>query len=419
MAEQALRALPEADQSFRPGVYGALGDTYRRNGRWQEAKACYLNLLDFTDALTFRVEAVHVYGALADLELRQGQLRNAAGYWQEALAAIQQRENWGSYPLPLIGWVYIRLGELLYEWNELAEARAHLARGLRRAELGGDVRAMIAGYLTAGRLRLTEGDIEAAAEYLERARSHVASAQFAHWTSRFERFQLELWLAQERLRAVVDWADEMLQDDALESRPESEIAQLAVVRVLIVKGDRPSVDQALARLDRLLRAAAEEGRAGIQIEALALQALAHWRRGERTEAIIVLEQSLRLAEPEGYIRLFADYGLPLARLLQELRTRDVMLDYVETLLPAFGGDIPSLTPGREKLSEPLTEREQEILELIAAGLTNREIAAQLVISPETVKKHAGHIYGKLGVHNRTEASAWVRPGPKLGGSNFD
>jgi LuxR family maltose regulon positive regulatory protein len=408
LADRALRGLPEEDLGFRPGVYGALGDTYRRNGRWEEAKESYLKLLDFTHAPVFRVEAVHVFGALADLELRQGRLRNAAGYWQEALAAIQKRENWGSYPLPLIGWVSIRMGELLYEWNELAEAWDHLSQGLERAELGGDVRAMIAGYLIAGRLKLTEGDIEAAAEYMERARPLVESAQFSHWISRFERFQLELWLAQDRLRAAVDWADEMLQADALEGRPESEVAKLAIARVLIVKGDGPSVKQALALLESLLQAAEAEGRASVTIETLALQALAHGRRGERAAAMSSLERALRLAEPEGYVRRFADLGLPMARLLQEARSRDVMPDYVKTLLAAFGGDVPLPAPGQQTLPEPLTDREEEVLELLAAGLSNREIAAQLVISPETVKKHAGNIYGKLGVGSRTEAVARAR-----------
>jgi LuxR family maltose regulon positive regulatory protein len=407
-ADRALQDLPKEDHTFRAAIQHALGDTYRRNGRWEEASECYLKVLDFVHEPAFRIRSVHVFGALADLALRQGHLRNAAGYWRKALAVIQERETWGSFPLPLIGWVFIRLGEILYEWNELEEASDHLSRGLERSELGGDVRAMIAGYLMAGRLKLTAGDIAAVGECLERARPLVKHAPFPDWIGRFGRLQLEFWLAQDRLRAAVEWADEMLRGDALEGRPESEVAHLAMARVLIVKGDVPSLERALALLERLHHAAEAEGRAGVQIEALALEALAHWRRGERAGALTSLERSLRLAEPDGYVRLFADLGLPMARLLQEARSRDVLPDYVEKLLAAFDGDRSYFPHAAEALPEPLSPREQEVLELVAAGLTNREIAEQLVISPETVKKHTGTIYGKLGVSNRTEAVARAR-----------
>jgi ATP/maltotriose-dependent transcriptional regulator MalT len=100
--------------------------------------------------------------------------------------------------------------------------------------------------------------------------------------------------------------------------------------------------------------------------------------------------------------------LPMARLLQEANSRHVMPDYVETLLSAFTGDLSSPASTQPLLPEPLTDREAEVLELLAAGLTNREIAEELVISPETVKKHAGNIYGKLGASNRTEAAARAR-----------
>ncbi len=405
-ADHALQELSEEDLNWRPGVYAALGDAYRRNARWEEARSCYLKALSVTDSPGLRFMSAHVFGALADLALMQGRLRDADGYWRKALAVI--RENWGRLELPVIGWVYIRMGELLYEWNELAEAWDHLSRGLERAELGGDVRALIAGYLIAGRMKLTEGEVEAAADYLERARPLVEKAPFPDWTSRFERFQLELWLAQDRLRAAVDWADEMLRGDTLQGRPESEIAQLAIARVLIVKGDMPSLEQAMALLKRLRQAAEEEGRAGIQIEALVLQALTYWKRGAQADAMTTLERALRLAEPEGYMRLLADLGLPMARLLQEARSRAVLPDYVETLLAVFGADLAIPVSKEQGLPEPLTQREHEILELMAAGLTNHEIAEKLVISPETVKKHTGSIYGKLGVSNRTEAAARAR-----------
>jgi LuxR family maltose regulon positive regulatory protein len=189
-------------------------------------------------------------------------------------------------------------------------------------------------------------------------------------------------------------------------RPSSEETRLAAARALIARGDTRSLERTLALLRTLLQAAEAEGRAGIVIEALALQALAHGRRGEHANAMTALERSLRLAEPEGYVRLFADLGLPMARLLQEARERAVALEYVAKLLAAFEGDRAS--PATAALPEPLSQREREVLKLIAAGLTNREIAETLVISPETVKKHTGAIYSKLGVNNRTEAANRAR-----------
>ena len=405
-ADEALRNLPESDLSFRADVLHALGDTYRTFGRWDEARANYLSVLDLVQAPAFEIRSTHVFGALADLELRQGRLRNSAVYWRRALALIEAPQTWGRFPLPLAGWVYLRLGEIIYEWNELPAASAYLAQGLARAELGDDVRTTIAGYLLAGRLALSQGNREGAAAYLERARPLVEQAPFADWTSRFERFQVELWLAQNKLAAAVDWAESQPPAGRNAAEPDSEAGQLALGRVLIAKHTRTDREQAITLLGGLLETAGAVGRTGIQIEALALQALAYWQQRDRAGALSALERALRLAEPEGYVRLFVDLGLGLAQLLQEAESRGVRREYVGRLLAACGDDRSrALMPA---LVEPLSPREQEVLALVAAGLTNREIAEHLFISPETVKKHCTAIYGKLGVKNRTEAAARAR-----------
>jgi LuxR family maltose regulon positive regulatory protein len=408
LADRALTDLPEEDVGFRPGIFAALGDVYRRNGRWDAARTCYLRVLNFPHAPPVRVASAHIYGALADLELRQGHLRRAADHWREALARIDDPANWGRHELAATGWVHLRVGELHYEWNDLPAARDHLARGLERTELGGDVRAQIAGNVLLARLKLTEGDVEAAASYLERAQPLAEPSPFPDWASRFERCRVDLWLAQNRLRVAVDWAEARLRDGALAGRPESESAQLALARVLLLKADVAGRDRAQRLLERLLRAAEAEGRTTVQIEALALLALVRWQGGDRGGALVDLERALRLAEPEGYVRLFADLGLPMARLLREARSRGVMPDYVTTLLVASGAALDGSDAAPETLPEPLSPREREVLRLLAAGLTNREIAETLSISAETVKKHTAAIYGKLGAGNRTEAAALAR-----------
>jgi LuxR family maltose regulon positive regulatory protein len=181
---------------------------------------------------------------------------------------------------------------------------------------------------------------------------------------------------------------------------------MAVARVLLIKGDVQSREQALTLLKRVIEPAETEGRTGDLIEALALRSLGCWNGGDRGGALTGLGHALQLAEPEGYIRLFADLGRPMAELLREARARSVMPDYVDRLLAAF--DVTLATSADHRLPEPLSVREKEILKFLAAGLTNREIADRLVISPETVKKHSASIYAKLAVGNRTEAAARAR-----------
>jgi len=412
-AEAALDTLVATDESYRAGVYGALGDTYRRNGHWAQAHENYLRALDHADNPEGYIQSVNMFGALADLELRQGGLHTAADYWRKALTVISDETLWGAYPLPLIGWVHIRLGEILYEWNDLETAQDCAARGRDRAALGGDPRSVIAGGLLATRLHLARGELDAATAIVEQIRPIVTESQFPEWSSEFERCQVELWLAQGKLRTAVSWSDEALERDP-DNLPDQEPVRLAIARVLVVKGDATSIEHALALLRPLVDMADASGRIGLQIAALALQMIGFRALGDRTEALSALEHALRLAEPEGYARVFIDLGMPMARVLQEARHRKVMPDYVDRLLAGFGPGDLGAPPADRRLIEPLSDRELDVLRKTAVGLTNREIAAALFISAETVKKHSGNIYGKLGARGRTEAVARARELDLLG-----
>jgi LuxR family maltose regulon positive regulatory protein len=143
------------------------------------------------------------------------------------------------------------------------------------------------------------------------------------------------------------------------------------------------------------------------IELLLLQALLCQAQGNHTGALTILERALRLAEPEGYVRLFVDEGEPMAALLRHARQRGLFLNYVDNLLAAFPTDESKQRPA-DLLPEPLSERELEVLRLVATGVSNQEIADQLFIALSTVKKHVGNILVKLDTPNRVQAIARAR-----------
>jgi len=186
---------------------------------------------------------------------------------------------------------------------------------------------------------------------------------------------------------------------------------MVLARILIAQG---RADETAVLLQRLLETAGTGGHTSRAIEILLLQALALQAQGNIDQAIGALERALSLAEPGGYIRVFVDEGPPMARLLHEAATRGIAPDYTRRLLSAFPVAEPELSASSgaqasgSELVEPLSGRELEVLQLIAQGLTNREIASRLFLSLNTVKAHTRNIHGKLSVHSRTQAVARAR-----------
>ena len=198
-----------------------------------------------------------------------------------------------------------------------------------------------------------------------------------------------------------------------------EAGHLVLARVLLAQHDP---GPACTLLQRLLDAAASQGRAGSVIEIQALRALALAARGDPAGALGALAEAVTLACPQGYVRVFADEGAPMRALLTRLSAarkdqrapaRDIDPDYLAGLLRACGqaGAAPpsrraaAALPG---MAEPLTDREVEVLRLLAAGRSNQRIAHELVVALDTVKKHVTQVLGKLGAANRTEAAARAR-----------
>jgi len=175
------------------------------------------------------------------------------------------------------------------------------------------------------------------------------------------------------------------------------------------------INDALEPLEELLELAGNNGWGKKVVEILALQTLAYDADGRAVRALSILERAFNLAEPRGYIRIFVDEGQPMAHLLYEALNLEVAPEYVRRLLSAFPATPPqgaASTINQVDQSgsiEQLSEREFEVLQLIAKGLTNQIIATRLFLSVHTIKTHTRNIYGKLAVNNRTQAVNRARP----------
>jgi LuxR family maltose regulon positive regulatory protein len=243
-------------------------------------------------------------------------------------------------------------------------------------------------------------------------------------------YQVRLWLAQRNLEAAKRWAEERgLTGDIGHDELGAQVAKLSMpifrvmeyltlAEVYLAQG-RPG--HALQVLEPLLQATETAGWTGFVLRSLVFKALALQAQGETPKAIRALERALLLAEPGGFVRVFVDEGQPMVRLLRQAARRDIATGYVARLLAALedetrhhrpraqeAGSSSVIPGGLLSLVEPLSEREMEVLRLIAAGLSNREIADTLVIALSTVKTHVNNIYRKLDVSKRTQAVARAR-----------
>ena len=264
------------------------------------------------------------------------------------------------------------------------------------------------------RIKEAQGDLDGALDLLDEAERQYVEGPDPD-VRPVAALKTRVWVAQGRLTEALGWTRErgLSAHDDLSYLREFEHITLARVLLARYKSDREEryIHEAMGLLEHLLKAAEAGGRMGSVIEILVLQALAHEAQGDSSTALVPLERALSLAEPEGYVRIFVDEGLPMARLLYEALSQGVESDYIRRLLAAFPAAESEQTASspmrgsKSELVEPLSERELEVLQLIAEGLTNQEVATRLYLSLHTVKVHARNIFTKLAVKNRAQAVA--------------
>lgn len=339
----------------------------------------------------------------ADLLWMQGQLQEAASLYQQVIARAKV------LPFPTSE-AHLRWSKVLLEWNRLAEAEAFLQLALREARRMQHSKLLSLGAAQQARLYLACGEMVQAETALHEA-FHLAQVH-QHDEARREALivQGQLALLQADDAAFEQWSAQMGITGSCEPAFAQEQAFLLLARWLIA---HQQADQVLERLPLWREAAQENGRELVVMQCTLVQVLAHAARQERALALHLLDQTVRRAQSGGFVRLFLNEGLVMRELLAGLSTQiDAGPPYLQTLLAAFPQTArtaaPFLPMSADARPDPLSPREGEILRLIAAGATNEEIAAHLVIAYSTVKRHVSTILSKLGAANRTQAVACAR-----------
>ena len=418
LARMALEYLPQEDVMTRGFTAALLGSALRFSGHLGAAAEAFAEAIPASQAAGDCHVAVNVLCDLAVLQVVRGQLHDAAATCREALQLAGRYVGRGRQQLPAAGLAHARLSGVLREWNDLEAAVHHAQVGIELCEQWGQADTSIVGYVNLARARQAIGDADGALKAIQEAK-RLASDLSSWYVAVMETYEARLRLAQGDGAAASRWAQgsELGVDDEVPF--ERGDAYRTLARVLIARGEEESrsrfVDESLRLLARLLAVAEVAGATGYVIDTLILQALALQGRGEREQALAVLERALFLAEPEGYVRIFIDEGPPMGVLLRQAATRGIAADYVSNLLATWDEetkDQGQTTKERDSsfvhrpspvLVEPLSERELQVLRLLSTHLSSREMARELVISPHTVRSHIKSIYSKLNVHRRADA----------------
>ncbi len=410
-ARQALEYLPEQDLTWRSTVAIALGDAHSIKGEMVAAYQAQLEALEACkvagDIYLVMLTSLKVATTLRS----QGKLQPTIEICRQQM---QLANTNGLSQTGLVGWLLAIWGEVLAELNDLDGAVDKARKGVELAERSGILAGIGRSYGCLARILFSRGDLAGAEEIIQKMENMARESDVPPWiTVQMAAWQVRLWLAQDKLEAASQWVGERRLSTDGESTLFHEIdyigliEHLTLARILIAQGQ---LDETIWLLQRLLEAAETGGRTSRVIEILILQALALQAQGDTDQAITTLERAFTIAEPEGFIRIFVDEGLPMADLLQLALSRKITPGYTSRLLAACKVEQVRLTTQGESqaLVEPLTERELEVLNLIAAGLSNKAIAETLFITVGTVKRHTMNIYGKLGVNSRTQATVKAR-----------
>ena len=414
-AQRTIALAPPGEDYHRGLAHFFLGLAHWSDGDLEPACLALNDSIGAMHQARNRYYELFVTVVLGHVKTVQGNLHEAADNYEQAYQMSREPGRFSARQTFLTD-LYVGLAELHRERNDLEAATHQLQKG--QEELSGQAAFLgsrARWCMAMARVRLAQGDPGGALELLQEAEGVARRDAFPEWRTPAA-LKARIWLGQGRLADSLGWAQtqNLSPDDALSYRREFDHITLAKILVAQYRQEQHEAQLQPAHLflERLQQAAEVGERRGSQIEILLQQSLLYEGQGDSERALTALEDALHLAEPENYSRLIIDEGQPILKLLKKLKVADARLQvYVHNLLLAFNQQPTDDQPAGsivQPLIEPLSERELEVLQLVAEGLTNREIAQRLFLAVPTVKGHNRNIYSKLQAQRRTEAIARAR-----------
>jgi LuxR family transcriptional regulator, maltose regulon positive regulatory protein len=405
--QQALHQLPPESLLERSAGLIALAEGYQFCGEVASARRMVAEARSLHEQ-TGNVGAV-VGGerVLGDLLVMEGKLQEAGEIFAQV---CNSAGKWQHFTIQAL----MGLGTIARERNELEKAEAFLEQAIDIARKTRDPVLLARAVLLRARVIQARGEDERTRATFAEALELAQQCRYVGLMEQAQAYQARNWLGAGHLAAALQWQAACALTRATAPTYEREASALTLVRVLLAQEE---AEEALLLLDRWRQYARTQGRTGSEIEMLVLAALAHQRQGKIEQAVQRLQPAILLASPERNVRVFVDEGTPMVALLSLVLFRwkskpeasflHTLLSVLQAEHPAQGSLSPS-APHGEPPREPFTDRERKVLRLLAAGLSNAEIAAELVVSINTIRTQARSIYQKLNAKNRHEAVALAR-----------
>jgi len=400
--KKAQEYLPEDNVFLQCTVNLNLGGNYRLMGDIVAAEDAFYRAAAFVDHAGTAYPALAAAGFLASIYRQTGRLRQAKRYCQQTIETeIAQH----SHPIPAIAYIYVEQGGLFYEKNDLDAAEEVLESAIKLGKDVDRVVNIVQAMQWIALLKQAKGEVAEAKKLIESANTLFESGT-RYQTMRqieFDYYRVQLWLLRGEIAAASRWARDYNRG-AINSSWNI-LNELSFARVLLIN-HQP--EKALGVLQDCSEFAQSLSIMGWMIQSLVLKARCYQKLNNPNQALQSLAYALSLAEPEGYIRTFVDEGIALGDLLTQLLTRYDDFNSNDSLFSAeYASQLLAIikleNSASKSLFEPLSNREQDVLRLLVAGLSNQKIANQLAISIGTVKQYNHVIYRKLDAHTRDQA----------------